>query len=79
MSDGPRSVSEPRRQAAGARADFKDEVALVQLTRFDDEIDQIDIDEEVLAEFLLRHETVLSEKIAKKRLRLPRGRGARRC
>ena len=60
----PGGVGEPAGQGAGSAANFKDEVFLSQLGGANDKIEQVEIDQEILAEFVLRLDPAIREQVA---------------
>ena len=72
--DGAGGIGEARRQAAGAAANLDGQVFLRQVSGTHDQVDEIEVNEEILAELVLRLDAVLLEQGAQVRLRLTRGR-----
>ena len=70
----PGLVGQPRRQAAGAAADFQNQVFTRQLGGAQDDIEQIQVDEKTLPELVLGMNAPRLEQVAQVRQRLPRRR-----
>jgi hypothetical protein len=66
------SISTVTTAPAGARADFEHRVRLIELGRANNEVEQVEVNEEVLAEFAPGLEPVGLEETAKVRESLAR-------
>ena len=72
LTTAPADSAKPRCQAARSRADFEHEIVAAQFRRAHDEIDQIQIDQEALPEFIFRPNAVRRQQPLDMRKSLPR-------
>jgi hypothetical protein len=61
--DRPGGLGQPRRQRAGAAAYLQGQVVFAQLRRADHKIEQVQVDEEILPELVLRLDAAFLQQV----------------